>query len=278
MVALSNSGGGVILVGVRDDRTAAGRRRDQGVDDDIHVAVFTAHSVGRYEITETAVDETPFVAIVVHSRTDDAAQTSDGRVLIRRGGHNVALFGRELPESLASRSLHRFESTDSHVPSSEVSEERARRLAEAFRWTDSSAVVERWREKGLLHSSGDLTIAGAQVLTDPADSLNTAKFHVDVRSYESDGETSYIRREIIDGPVQEQVERVTDLVTRDIGTEMVVTGAYRHDVPRLPRRVVREEVANAVAHRSYELDASPVVVEVRPDRLVILSLGDYRNR
>jgi ATP-dependent DNA helicase RecG len=63
------------------------------------------------------------------------------------------------------------------------------------------------------------------------------------------------------------------MVVERIGTEMVVTGSRRHDVSRLPRRVVREAVANAVAHRSYELDTTPVVVEVRPGRVVITSPG-----
>jgi len=59
---------------------------------------------------------------------------------------------------------------------------------------------------------------------------------------------------------QSQAEEVTDWILRDIGTEMVVTATRRHDVPRLPRRVVREAVANAVAHRDYSRDKAPIVV------------------
>lgn len=273
IVAFSNSGGGVILIGVHDDRTVIGRARTQGLDDDIHGAALAAEHAGRYEIREVMVDDRPVVAVTVQPRTDEVAQTSDGRVLVRRGGHNRALFGRELFDMLAARSLMRYEATDSRVPASSANREFAQEVARAFGWTDPDTFRQRWRDRGLLHESGNLTIAGALVLTDPATSLRAAKFHVDVRSYESGTGTSYVRREILGGPVQRQVERATDLVVHDIGTEMVVTGAYRHDVPRLPRRVVREAVANAVAHRSYEFDGAPVVVEVRPARVLVSSPG-----
>jgi ATP-dependent DNA helicase RecG len=250
-----------------------GRARTQGLDDDIHGAALDAQNAGRYEIREILVNGRPVVAVIVQPRIDEVSQTSDGRVLVRRGGHNRALFGRELFDLMATRSLMRYEATDSRVPVTSTSGDLAQEVARAFGCSDPSAFEQRWRERGFLHESGNLTGAGALVLTDPATSLRAAKFHVDVRSYESSAGTSYVRREIIGGPVQRQVERTTDLVVHDIGTEMVVTGAYRRDVPRLPRRVVREAIANAVAHRSYEFDTSPVVIEVRPGRVLVSSPG-----
>jgi ATP-dependent DNA helicase RecG len=53
----------------------------------------------------------------------------------------------------------------------------------------------------------------------------------------------------------------------------VVIGVRRWDLPRLPEHVVREAIANAVAHRAYDHDRTAVVVEIRPDRLVVTSPG-----
>lgn len=75
------------------------------------------------------------------------------------------------------------------------------------------------------------------------------------------------------GPVQHQVSAAAGLVTRFVGIEMVITGPRRHDVPRLPSRVIREVIANAVAHRTYELDATPIVIEVRPGSVTVTSPG-----
>lgn len=272
-VALTNTRGGAILIGVSDDRRILGRRRDQGLDDDVHMAAQDARSVGRYEIRDVAVGDQNVVAVVVEPRTDEVAQTSDGRVLVRRGGHKQALFGRELLALLTSRSLVRYESTDSGVDALAVDQRLVQQVSAAFSWPMDDALHDRWRERGLLHESGNLTIAGALVLTDPGESLDAAKFNVDLRVYEEERSTSYVFRKTFTGAIQGQVEAATNAILERIGTEMVVTGPRRHDVPRLPRRVVREAVANAVAHRSYEIDATPVVVEVRPTAVTIISPG-----
>jgi len=52
-----------------------------------------------------------------------------------------------------------------------------------------------------------------------------------------------------------------------------VIGLHRHELPRIPEPVLREAVANAVAHRTYENARQPVRVELRPDRVVITSPG-----
>lgn len=272
LVAFSNGDGGVILIGVTDARTVLGRQRTQGLDDDIHGAVADAHYVGRYAIREVTIEGKPVVAVIVEPRLDEVAATSDGRILVRRGGHNRAVLGQELRSLVNSRTLVRFESTDTGLDEGLADEGLLRDVAEAYGWPR-----QRWtaglRQRGLLTESGTLTVAGALTLTDPAVSLGAAKFLVDIRGYEQDAGTSYVRRDEVTGPVYRQVERTTEIILRDIGTDMIVTGAHRQDVPRLPRRAVREVIANAVAHRSYELDQSPVVVEIRPSSVTVVSPG-----
>src|SRR5688500_11422010 len=112
LVAMSNSEGGVIFVGVRDDGSLVGRRHDQSVDDKVHEAALSARDVGRYRIFEVDVAGTPVVAIKVERRIGGFAQTSSGRALIRRGGRNVALFGADLARFVSERALQRFELTD----------------------------------------------------------------------------------------------------------------------------------------------------------------------
>lgn len=273
LVAMSNTDGGYILIGVADNRSVVGRRRDQGVDDEIHSAAFDATNVGRFDITEIDVAGKSVVAVHVHARTDDVAYTSDGRVLVRQGGHNRALPPREIAELYARRARIRFEATDSGIGAADAAVNLADDLAQACGWPNSEHYGDRWRERGLLAESGNLSIAGALVLTDPSITLRAAKFRIDLRVYESDSGTSYINREVVAGPVQHQVSEAADLVTRFVGTDLVITGARRHDVPRLPRRVVREVIANAVAHRTYELDTTPVVIEVRPGNVAVTSPG-----
>lgn len=275
IVSFSNTpGGGVIYIGVTDARQVVGRSLDQGTDDAIREASLAAKNPGRLMIAEVRVNSTPVVKVTVEERQDEVAQTSDGRVLRRNGARNVALFGPDLFELVTKRSLKRFETLDSGVPASAVDAELAESMAKVHQWKDDPAAwPDRWKERSLLAPSGNLTNAGVLTLCDPATVLEAAKFHIDLRAYEDDETISYIRRDTIVGPVQRQVEIALELILRDVGTEIVVTGAHRHDVPRLPRRVVREAVANAVAHRDYSIDRSPTVIEIRPSAVTVQSPG-----
>jgi ATP-dependent DNA helicase RecG len=60
---------------------------------------------------------------------------------------------------------------------------------------------------------------------------------------------------------------------REVGSDIVVLGLRRHDLPRLPERVVREAIANAAAHRSYEQRGTPIRIDVHADRTEIVSPG-----
>jgi ATP-dependent DNA helicase RecG len=228
---MSNTIGGTVFVGVNDQREVVGRRRDQGTDDTVHKAARAARGIGRYRIGSAVVDGRPIVVIDIDARPDEVAQTSDGRVLVRRGGHSVAAYGSDLINLVTSRALRRFEHADSDVSLSDVDTAAAETLAQAFGWSDPATTSDRWREHHLLHPSGHLTIAGALTLTVPSRTLGAAKFVIDLRSYESDDSTSYVRRETKEGPVQDQVAAATDRVLRDVGTDLVVAGAFRHDLP-----------------------------------------------
>jgi ATP-dependent DNA helicase RecG len=58
-----------------------------------------------------------------------------------------------------------------------------------------------------------------------------------------------------------------------LGTDLIVLGVRRFDLPKIPEVVVREALANALAHRSYEASGTPVRVELRPGTVAIISPG-----
>jgi ATP-dependent DNA helicase RecG len=136
-------------------------------------------------------------------------------------------------------------------------------LRGAYGWSPGSDVPERLVERGLATRNGELTVAGALFLTDPTVSLGQQKAVIEIRRHPDDS-ADYDRREVIGGPIHHQVRNATKFIADELGSELVVTGLYRHELPRLPEVVMREALANAVAHRSFEL---------RPDRVLITSPG-----
>jgi ATP-dependent DNA helicase RecG len=77
----------------------------------------------------------------------------------------------------------------------------------------------------------------------------------------------------VDGPITEQVERAISTVVEELGSVSVIVGAKRVEMPKIPPRVIREALANAVAHRSYENAGSSVHVDIAPTHVSVTSPG-----
>lgn len=271
VVAFSNADGGVVLIGVDDAGTIVGRELSPSALDDIHRAIREARDPGRYSVHELDVGGRPVIVIAVARRVEGFSQTSSGRVLVRRGTMKVALFGSELAQFINARSLQRFEETDAGLELDAADPELVAEVAAAFGWSQDTP--ERLTEHGLALRDGRdrLTVAGALYLrSDPAEDLG--KTFIELLRYPAEG-GEYDRRIEIRGPLHRQLRRAVDEVMSELGSELVVLGVRRYDLPRLPQVVLREAVANALAHRSYEMQGTSVRIEVHPHVVRIVSPG-----
>lgn len=274
VVAFSNADGGVILVGVDDRGEIIGKELTQAAAESLHQCIAEIHSPGRYEVAEVVVDGVPIVVVAVSKRTEGFAQTSNGRVLVRRGPRNITLIGSELRDLLSSRALGHFEREPTTVPLEDVEPSALGVVAEAFGWKLDDDLPDRLVERGLVKHERRrtvLTVAGSLLLLD-SPRVVVPKAFIEVLRF-GEGADSYDKRIEVDGPAFVQIRRATRVVMDELGVEMVVLGLYRHELPRVPEVVLREAIANAVAHRSYELSGSAVRVEIRPDAVSIVSPG-----
>ncbi len=269
-VAFSNADGGVILIGVADDGGVVGRTLDGGTSDAIHQVMRDVHDPGRYSLHEVSVDSASIVIVSIAKRRDGFAQTSSGIVRVRKGTRDEPLFGSELQQFINRRSTVRYELTPSKHGITDADADLLAAFAEAFTW-DPAVLAERLTERGYL-DAGQLTTAGAlYVLSEPAETLGKA--YVEIRRYRDDDSVDYDLRVEIRGPLPSQLEATVGRLSEELGTELVVLGVRRYDLPRIPLVVVREAVANALAHRSYELNRTPVRIEIRPSSVQIISPG-----
>ena len=268
-VAFSNAEGGVILIGVRDDGSIAARVLDAGTQDDIHQAMQAARDVGRYSLHELQVDAKPVCVVSIARRHEGFAQTSAGVVRMRRGTRDDPLFGTELVQFANERTSVRYEATALDVPVTDASGTLRREIGRAMGWTRTSS--DRLHEAELA-SGGRLTVAGAlYLLIDPARVLG--KTYVELLRFADDTSIDYDRRHEIGGPIHHVLTETAARISDDLGSELVVLGTRRYELARLPEVVIREALANALAHRSYESTGTTVRVELRPTRLVIRSPG-----
>jgi ATP-dependent DNA helicase RecG len=269
VVAFSNAEGGVILIGVADDGEVVGRTLDAGTADKIHQVMRDVYDPGRYSIHAISVDGREAVAVVVAARREGFAQMSDGVVRIRKGTRDEPLFGSELQQFLNSKSSRRYELTPTDVAVSAADSDLLAQFAEAFSWGEGSHEGQL-TEAGYA-IEGRLTVAGALFLIeDPAPVLG--KTYVELLRFR-DESVDYDLRLDLKGPLPKQLRMVLRRALDELGTELVVLGMRRFDLPRVPMVVLREAIANALAHRSYELNRTSVRVEIRPSSVNVLSPG-----
>jgi ATP-dependent DNA helicase RecG len=270
VVAFSNAQGGVILIGVENDGTIVGRASDAGTIDAIHEVFRNVRDPGRYEMHEFMVDSAPLIVISIARREEGFAQASNGVVRVRRGTRDEPVFGSDLQRLVNERSAVRFEATKSSVLLKDADEALLERLCSGFGWSGSD-VTSRLRESGFADGS-HLTIAGALYLTgNPAAHLG--KTLIEIFRYREDDSINYDRRMEVRGPVDLQLESAVKELLAELGTELVVLGVRRYDLPRIPEVVLREVIANALAHRSYEISGTPVRIDISPSLVRVRSPG-----
>lgn len=270
VVAFSNADGGVILIGVSDEGEIAGKHLDAGTADAIHQIMRDVHDPGRYSLHEVSIEERAITVLSVARRQEGFAQVSNGVVRVRKGTRDEPLFGAELQHFINARSATRYELTPTSLSVEAADSDLAAEFAATFGWGPAS-LPERLSEHGYA-SEGRLTVAGVLYLSGvPGEVLG--KSHVEVLRYRDDETVDYDRRVAIEGPLPVQLETAVSLLGEELGTELVVLGARRYELPRLPPVVIREAVANAIAHRSYESNRTPVRIAIRPSSVSIASPG-----
>ncbi|HVX23045.1 MAG TPA: ATP-binding protein [Acidimicrobiales bacterium] len=277
-VAFSNGDGGVIFVGVAPDGRITGVTDPGERAREVHQAIQGVSNPGRYEVHELTVGANTLLVISVERRKEGFAQTSEGVVRIRRGASNPPLMGTDLSRFVAERAFESFENTPTALAPTEADPALLDRLVTAYDWRP-----EGWRSEDvrpLLREAGfvslqrreeRLTVVGALLLLVDPSRIGCRAF-IDIRRYR-EGEQEPDRTWTVSGSAAEQIERATADILREVGSSTAVLGVQRVDMPKLPPRAVREAVANAVAHRSYQNAGSAVRIEIHSDRVRITSPG-----
>lgn len=273
-VAFSNSDGGVYIVGVAPTGQVVGVTHPGEKTKDIHQALRATRNPGRYDVHELLVGSVTVLVLAVARRHEGFAQTSGGAVLVRRGASNVALLGDELSRFLARRSFQHFELTPTQASIDEVDTTHLERLANAFDWMAGETRLERLEEAGFAECDGGrvvLTVAGClMLLADPA--AVGGRPYIELRRY-APGEPDPDRTWQIRGSADVQVEEATRTIIDELGTVSAIVGARRVDMPKVPPRAIREAIANAVAHRSYEHTGTAIRVDLHATDVSITSPG-----
>jgi ATP-dependent DNA helicase RecG len=272
MVALANTMGGRILLGVADDGSIRGisdsnslRARIQDLarncDPPVHVLVEPMGDV-----------------VVVRVRESDAkpVQCSEG-FFWRQGSVTQKLSRDEIRDFFQAEGVIRFDL--SPCPRFRYPEDFDRRKYAA--WLRLSGITGRPRTEDVLvnieaaeRSDGRLLFRNAGVLffaRNPRRFLPQA--YITCLLGRGTDKVHILDRKDFDGGIVADIEDALRFIERNTRTAYRIGRLQRENVPEYPMGALREAITNAVMHRNWFIEGANVFVELYSDRIEVSSPG-----
>ena len=264
IVALSNSEGGKIFLGVRDDGTIKGvnisnklksQIQDLARNCDPEIKIF--------------LDQHENVLIIdVEEGKDKPYKCSQG-FFIRQGASSQKMKRNEIIDFISEEGKLKFDRSISDV------DEYDPELVSVYL---SKAGIKQKTNKDTLfnldvsNKEGFLNNTGLLFFT-----KNPKKFlinaYITCARYKGVEKVNVIDRKDFEENLVSQVEQAVEFVKRNTRLEYEIKGLYRKDIPEYPIEAVREAILNAVMHRDYLETGANVQVDIFDDRLVVTNIG-----
>ena len=281
LVALANSEGGLIVLGVDRD----GRPAGEVWEEEAELALREAAALCRPPVpTQFQAVELPggrFIGISV-PRSLELHSLADGRVLVRQRDENRPLSGEEIRALTIARPTVDFETET--VPGARPEDLDTETLGEYLSRRETRtgsrapSVSQLMVEIGATDRDGNPTLIGVLLFGRnpqaflPQSGVSFVKF-LGTEPRGEDGGVGYGRRAELTGPLAAIIERAWSIVFDEMRIGATVNGLEREEVLEYPRRAVREALINAVAHRDYRIAGRRIEIRMYADRLEIISPG-----
>jgi ATP-dependent DNA helicase RecG len=272
LVALANTIGGKILLGVRDNGTVV------GVQDSNHLRARIQDIARNCDPPVHVIVEPVDKVLVVHVRESDAkpVQCSEG-FFWRQGAVTQKLSRDEIRDFFRTEGAIRFDL--SPCPRFRYPQDFDRQKYAA--WLALSGISGRPRTEDVLvnieaaeRSGGKLLFRNAGVLffaKEPRRYFTQA--YITCLLARGTDKAHILDRKDFAGGVVADIEDAMRFIERNTRTAWRIEGLRREDVPEYPVRALREAITNAVMHPDWFMEGANVFVEIYTDRIEVSSPG-----
>lgn len=280
VAAMSMTDGGLIVLGVDDDRNIIGAPLSQRTLD--RVTSYAKECSVEVQLREIRVGGTPLTIVAVPEVRGRIVTTPDGRLLRRMGGSCQPLVGDAMGRFVREREERSAEET--LLPMIEI---------EAFDLKTINSALRRDRRRAVRRESLARALVDVGVAEPSPPPIGTAittaaaiLFAKEPRKWVAGASVQVIRRvgvgpgpgptrarEEMSAPLPILVDEVLAFIRLHTRTFQAVLGTHRETVTEYPEAVLREALLNALAHRDYGLAGSTVDVTIWDDRIEVHSPG-----
>ncbi len=272
LVALANTIGGRILLGVRDDGSVA------GVKDSNQLRARIQDIARNCDPPVTVLVEPVGEIVVVHVRESDAkpVQCSEG-FFWRQGAVTQKLSRTEIRDFFRVEGAIRFDL--SPCPRFRYPQDFDRGKYNA--WLKLSGITGKPRTEDVLVNIEAAERSGGKLLFRNAGVLFFAKNvrHFFNQAYitcllaKGTDKVHLLDRKDFDGGGVADIEDALRFIERNTRTAYRIERLRRENIPEYPMKALREAVTNAVMHRDWFIEGANVFVEIYTDRIEVVSPG-----
>ncbi|HEY3326152.1 MAG TPA: ATP-binding protein [Novimethylophilus sp.] len=295
--AFANTEGGILALGVADEKQERGAARLYGVEenpealDELTRKVRTQFNPPIEFISFTRLpctmrdSKAGHVVLVRTVKSDKVHSIVDDGTWTRLDAGNRNMAAAEITELSYRRGLRSAESELVPVPL-ELLETDTWRSFVAARGLRSGSFAEQLQKIGLASKVGhevQPTRAAVLLFADEPGSLLAAQgSRADIRLMVYDGKqavpgaTPNLRKapKAIRGPVIEQIDTAVKIVLDELAQGLILSSSGFKTKHLYPERVVKEAIVNAVVHRDYRLNRD-IFIRLFDDRIEVESPGVF---
>lgn len=285
VMAFANAAGGKLVVGIEDDGTVTGFRRDKahGIESFEQAHVTELAPAPRVETERVAVvndkgeDDRVLVMDVACSENQVVRRRKDGKVALRQGDKSVWLDYAQIRSLEYDKGEHFFEN---EVLIDTGIEDVDRKAVEIYRRALGTGVDDEklLRSLGVL-KDGHLTNAGMMLFGENAGiALPQSRFRVlkiDGTEMGHGEKLRIIKDRTFEGPFVKTIPAARDFIAsqlREFQFQEHGTMQFR-TVPEYPEYPWFEGLVNAITHRDYSIYGEYIRVYIFDDRMLIQSPG-----
>jgi ATP-dependent DNA helicase RecG len=272
MVAMANTIGGKILLGVRDDGSVA------GLKDSNALRARVQDMARNCDPPVKVVVEPVGQVLVVHVHESDAkpVQCADG-FFWRQGAVTQKLSRTEIRDFFRAEGAIRFDLAP--CPRFRYPQDFDRAKFDA--WLKLSGITGRTRTEDVLVNIEAAERAGGNLLFRNAGVLFFAKNvrHFFNQAYvtcllaKGTDKVHILDRKDFDGGVVADIEDALRFVERNTRLAYRIERLQRENITEYPMKALREAITNAVMHRDWFIEGANVFVEIYTDRIEVVSPG-----
>lgn len=272
IVAFANTKGGVILLGVRDDRTVSGEKLTNDMKARINSVARNCNPPVQVKIKQLQ----NIIAIEVPQGEEKPYNCSSG-YFRRLDGTTQKMTNHELRIMFQEHEKISFEEkTNRSVSWKDISREKIRNFLKEADISIRKIIPQNILTSLSLVQKGRITNAGALMFASRVDKFIPHAESIFAAFKGTDKTNIYDRNDVKDDLLIQFNEAVAFL-KKHLNVRSEIRGFDRSDIYEIPLDALREAVVNAIVHRNYTINGTSIYVRIFDDRVEIENPGGLPN-